>query len=57
MSEHVVSIAYDHPGHDLASASIKPVREVAPQDKPALIARIKRLLLEQDAVLVAHYYV
>ncbi len=57
MSEYVVSIAYDHPGHVGASARVKPVREVAPQDKPELIARIKRMLHEQDAVLVAHYYV
>jgi len=57
LSDQVLSLAYDHPGHDLATASVKPIREVAPQDKPELIARIKRMLVEQDAVLVAHYYV
>jgi quinolinate synthase len=38
-------------------APAKPPAFVAPEDKPALIARAKRLLEERDAVLVAHYYV
>jgi quinolinate synthase len=35
----------------------KVPREPGEAEKPELIARIKRLLKEQDAVLVAHYYV
>jgi quinolinate synthase len=38
-------------------APAKPPALVAPEDKPALIARAKKLLKERDAVLVAHYYV
>ena len=38
-------------------APAKPPAFVAPEDKPALIARTKKLLKERDAVLVAHYYV
>jgi quinolinate synthase len=38
-------------------AAAKPPAFVAPEDKPALIARATRLLAERDAVLVAHYYV
>jgi len=57
MSEHVMSIAYDHPGRDSATACVKPAREPSAQEKEELITRIKRMLHEQDAVLVAHYYV
>ncbi|MDD2720120.1 MAG: quinolinate synthase NadA [Gallionella sp.] len=57
MSESVISISYDHPGRVSALACVKPVREVGPQEKAALIARIKSMLIEQNAVLVAHYYV
>jgi len=57
MSEQVISIAYDHPGRDSASACVKPAREPGAHEKAELIARIKRMLIEQDAVLVAHYYV
>ena len=61
MSEKVISIAYDHP-HASASCSTeqawaKKPREPLPQEKIALIERIKLLLMQQDAVLVAHYYV
>jgi quinolinate synthase len=38
-------------------APAKPPAFVAPEDKPALIARARKLLKERDAVLVAHYYV
>jgi len=34
----------------------QPPREFAPAEREALRERIKRLLKEQDAVLVAHYY-
>jgi quinolinate synthase len=38
-------------------APAKPPAFVAPEDKPALLERARKLLKERDAVLVAHYYV
>ena len=62
MSENIIYIPYDHP--DAAQSSCctvqawaKPPHEPNAQDKPELLARIKRMLREKDAVLVAHYYV
>ncbi|MCX7193198.1 MAG: quinolinate synthase NadA [Proteobacteria bacterium] len=55
MSE--IAIPYDHPGCSTASAWASIPREPDLPEKSELIARIKRLLIEQDAVLVAHYYV
>jgi quinolinate synthase len=62
MSEEVISIPYDHPDAAQTSCSTaqawaKRPQEPAPEQKAELIARIKRLLKEQDAVLVSHYYV
>jgi quinolinate synthase len=57
MSEKVIPYAYEHPGSPTAVAWAKVPREPDAQEKPELIARIKRMLREQDAVLVAHYYV
>jgi quinolinate synthase len=61
MHENDRNIPYDHPhAHAACSTEIawaKKPRDPGPEEKPALIARIKRLLKEQDAVLVAHYYV
>jgi len=63
MSEESISIAYDHPVEgdegscSTAQSWAKKPREPNPEEKAELIARIKRLLQEQDAVLVAHYYV
>ena len=61
MQNNVISIAYDHP-HASANCSTehawaKKPREPNPEEKAALIERIKYLLKQQDAVLVAHYYV
>ncbi|GAB5604559.1 quinolinate synthase NadA [Sideroxyarcus sp. TK5] len=62
MAEQEISIAYEHPDMAQASCSTahawarKP-REPDAAEKAELITRIKRLLKEQDAVLVAHYYV
>jgi quinolinate synthase len=58
----LIAIAYDHPdaAHDSCSSAqawAKFPREPNPQEKAGLIARIKQLLKEQDAVFVAHYYV
>jgi quinolinate synthase len=55
MSE--IAIPYEHPGCSTAMAWARADAMPDPQLKPELIARIKRLLIEQDAVLVAHYYV
>ena len=61
MSEKTISIAYDHPHANAVCSTeqawAKKPREPNPEEKMALIARIKRLLQEQGAVLVAHYYV
>ncbi|BBI98856.1 quinolinate synthase A [Ferrigenium kumadai] len=62
MSKNVISIPYDHPdvaqsGCSTARAWAKRPLEPAPEQRAELIARIKRLLKEQDAVLVSHYYV
>ena len=62
MQENMIDIAYDHPDKAQTSCSTahawarKP-RDPEPGEKAELIARIKRLLKEQDAVLVSHYYV
>jgi len=62
MTENLISIAYDRPDAEqkscgTAHAWAKIPREPDPEEKAELIARIKRLLKEQDAVLVSHYYV
>jgi quinolinate synthase len=62
MPDNAISIAYDHPDAAnaicaTAQAWAKRPQEPDPEQKAELIARIKRLLKEQDAVLVAHYYV
>jgi len=57
MSEERIPFAYDHPGTPTAVAWARVPREPDAAEKPELIARIKRMLKEQDAVLVAHYYV
>ena len=57
MSEKQIPFAYEHPGSPTAVAWAKVPREPDAAEKPELIARIKRLLKEQDAVLVSHYYV
>jgi quinolinate synthase len=62
MAEQKISIAYEHPdaAHHTCSTAhawAKKPRDPAPAEKAELIARIKRLLKEQDAVLVSHYYV
>ena len=57
MSENLIPFDYEHPGSPTAVAWAKVPREPEAAEKPELIARIKRMLKEQDAVLVAHYYV
>jgi len=53
----VIEVAYDHPGCPTEVAWAKVPREPDMLEKADLTARIKRMLLEQNAVLVAHYYV
>lgn len=57
MNENSISIPYDHPGLLTAQAWARVSPEPDASEKAELITRIKRLLIEQDAVLVAHYYV
>ena len=62
MQQSKIEIAYEHPDKAQTSCSTahawaKKPRDPEPAEKAELIARIKRLLKEQDAVLVAHYYV
>lgn len=62
MSEQKISIAYDHPDTLQNSCSTlhawaKKPHEPSPSEKSELIARIKLMLEQQNAVLVAHYYV
>ena len=62
MQANNIQIAYDHPDAAQTSCSTahawaKKPREPNADEKPELIARIKRMLKEQDAVLVSHYYV
>ena len=62
MSESLISVTYDHPNTAQTSCATAAAWAKVPQEpsaaqKPELIARIKRILREQDAVLVAHYYV
>lgn len=66
MHENDRNIPYEHPhanaheNEQVCSTEIawaKKPRDPSPDEKPELIARIKRLLAAQDAVLVAHYYV
>ncbi len=57
MNKNSISIPYDHPGLVTATAWASVPDLPDEQEKSELIARIRRLLIEQDAVLVAHYYV
>jgi quinolinate synthase len=57
MSETQIPFVYEHPGSPTAVAWAKVPREPDAAEKPELVARIKKLLKQQDAVLVAHYYV
>jgi quinolinate synthase len=60
MHENEIVVPFDHPHGAVCSteqAWARKPEEPGPQEKAELIARIKRLLSEQDAVLVSHYYV
>ena len=62
MTDNIISIAYEHPDTAQTSCSTahawaKKPREPEAGEKAELISRIGRMLKEQDAVLVSHYYV
>ena len=62
MSEPTFAVDYDHPDAAQTSCSTahawaKQPREPGAVEKSTLIENIKRMLAEQNAVLVAHYYV
>ena len=62
MPDNIITIDYDHPDTAQTSCSTahawaKRPREPEVGEKAELIERIKRMLKEQDAVLVSHYYV
>jgi quinolinate synthase len=57
MSNKSIVIPFDRPGCSTALAWARVTSEPESKDKPELIARIKQLLIDQNAVLVAHYYV
>ncbi len=62
MQDNIIPIVYEHPNAAQTSCSTahtwaKKPREPEAGEKVELIARIKNMLIEQDAVLVAHYYV
>ena len=52
-----IQIRFERFTGETALAPAKPPEFIAPGEKPALVAKAKRLLKERDAVLVAHYYV
>src|SRR3954468_20085526 len=52
-----IQIRFERFNGDIGIAPAKPPHLVGPAEKPALIERAEKLLREQDAVLVAHYYV
>jgi quinolinate synthase len=61
MQEDVIRVSYDHPHSDARCSTelawAKKPGEPDPHKKAELIERITRLLREQDAVLLSHYYV
>jgi quinolinate synthase len=55
--QSTIKVFYDRPGQSAAEAWARVPQEPSSQDRPLLKERIKQLLKEQDAALVAHYYV
>jgi quinolinate synthase len=54
---HPLQIRFERYDGKLGIAPAKPPRFVSPEEKPAVLERIRKLLKERNAVLVAHYYV
>ena len=53
----IIKVYYEHAGMTTAEGWARVPVEPGPEQRQALKGRIKRLLKEQDAVLVSHYYV
>src|SRR5450759_1964968 len=56
-SSNTIKVYYEHSGISTAEGWAPVPVEPSPEQRQALKGRIKRLLKEQDAVLVSHYYV
>ena len=54
---HPIQIRFERFNGDIGIAPAKPPRYASPEEKPALLERIRALLEQREAVLVAHYYV
>src|SRR5688572_21861181 len=52
-----IQIRFERVDGRVGIAPAKPPHALTPEERPALVAKAKRLLKERDAVLVAHYYV
>ena len=52
-----IQIRFERYTGETGIAPAKPPELVTAEEKPALLARARKLLKERDAVLVAHYYV
>ena len=52
-----IQIRFERFHGDIGIAPATPARFPTADEKPALLERVRRLLRERDAVLVAHYYV
>src|SRR6201989_3640079 len=52
-----IQIRFERFDGDIGIAPAKPPPFVTPAEQPALLERIRELLRQRDAVLVAHYYV
>jgi quinolinate synthase len=53
----IIKVYYEHSGMTTAEGWARVPVEPSPEQRQLLKGRIKRLLKEQDAVLVSHYYV
>lgn len=54
---NTIKVYYEHSGISTAEGWARVPVEPSPEQRQVLKGRIKRLLKEQDAVLVSHYYV
>jgi len=52
-----IQIRFERYSGDIGIAPAKPPRVVSAGERPALVAKAKKLLKQRDAVLVSHYYV
>ncbi|HXS52188.1 MAG TPA: quinolinate synthase NadA [Usitatibacter sp.] len=52
-----IQIRFERYSGDIGIAPAQPPRVVSAGERPALVAKAKKLLKQRDAVLVSHYYV